>query len=59
MINSQSIFESRKKLDELNIPLIYQTFPQDFHMHINGWSFPDDKEKATIYVDLTHEEVEN
>ena len=57
MINEQLIVESRKRLEELNIPLIYEVFPADFKVDINGWSFPDDKEKETIDVELTPEEI--
>jgi MoaA/NifB/PqqE/SkfB family radical SAM enzyme len=57
MINEQFIRESRKRLENLNIPLIYESFPVDFKVDINGWSFPDDKEKGTIDVELTPEEI--
>jgi len=32
MINEQLIVESRKRLEELNIPLIYEVFPEDFRV---------------------------
>jgi len=57
MINEQLIVESRKRLEELNISLMYEVFPADFKVDINGWSFPDDKEKGTIDVELTPEEI--
>lgn len=58
MINPRSSYQSRTRLEELNIPLLYTTFPDDFTRDINGWSFPDAKEKATIDVELTDEEAE-
>jgi len=35
MINEQLTVESRKRLEELNIPLIYKVFPADFKVDIN------------------------
>lgn len=58
MIDPKSSCQSRTRLEELNIPLLYTTFPDGFTRDINGWSFPDAKEKATIDVELTDEESE-
>lgn len=47
----------KKRLNNLNIPLIYEKFPETFKRDINGWSFPDAQEKISIDVELTDEEV--
>lgn len=47
----------KDELEKLNIPLIYEQFPRGFRRDINGWSFSDAKEKATIEVELTPKEI--
>ena len=58
MINVNSIQDSRNLFEKLDIPQIYSTFPSDFQLHVNGWSFADDKEKIKINVNLTDKEID-
>ncbi len=47
----------KERLEALQIPIVYNVFPQDFQLDVNGWSFPDDKDKPTIDVELSLEEI--
>ena len=42
---------------DLEIPEIYQVFPKDFHVDVNGWSFVDYEDTKYINVQLTDSEV--
>lgn len=46
-----------KRLMDLEIPEIYQVFPKDFHVDVNGWSFVDYEDTKYINVQLTDSEV--
>ncbi|MCP4151910.1 MAG: radical SAM protein [bacterium] len=59
MISKKALREAKQRLEELDIPMLYDTFPQDYHLHVNGWSFPDDKENALIEVRLESRELED
>ena len=41
MITNLKKQEYLKRLMDLGIPEVYQTFPKDFHVDVNGWSFVD------------------
>ena len=42
---------------DLEIPEIYQVFPKDFHVDVNGWSFVDYEDTKYINVQLTDSEI--
>lgn len=57
MITNLKKQEYLKRLMDLEIPEVYQTFPKDFHVDVNGWSFVDYEETKYIDVQLTDNEV--
>lgn len=57
MIDYNSVHDSRKRFEALNVPVVYEKFPTDYHMHIEGWSSPTDTLNRSIDVDLAPEEV--
>lgn len=57
MITNLKKQEYLKRLMDLGIPKVYQTFPKDFHVDVNGWSFVDYEETRYIDVQLTDNEV--
>ena len=57
MITCSKKNEYLKRLTDLEIPEIYQAFPKDFYVDVNGWSFVDYEETKYINVQLTDDEV--
>lgn len=57
MITNLKKQEYLKRLMDLGIPEVYQKFPKDFHVDVNGWSFVDYEETKYIDVQLTDSEV--
>ncbi|MDE6052977.1 MAG: hypothetical protein K2G55_04270 [Lachnospiraceae bacterium] len=57
MITYSKKNEYLKRLMDLEIPEIYQVFPKDFYVDVNGWSFVDYEETKYINVQLTDDEV--
>lgn len=49
--------QKMRRFDELDIPNIYETFPDSFHMHINGWSFANDREVTHMEIELSTREI--
>ena len=57
MIDQTKVQEYKKLFETLNIPPVYEKFPADFTLDINGWSFPDDQEKVFLEIQFDQGEL--
>lgn len=58
MIDASKLQIYKNSFDRLAIKSVYEDFPPNFTMDVNGWSFPNDMEDVFLSVELDQDEIE-